>query len=127
MLFLIELSSRRVHLGGCTARPTDAWVTQQARNLSMALANAGNDFRFLIPDRDTKFTAAFDEVFRTEGIRIIKTPVRAPRAKRRRRALGQVGPDRGSRLAAHFRRAPPQNDPPRIRCPLQPLSATPDP
>ena len=80
MLFMIELSSRRVHLGGCTARPTDAWVTQQARNLSMALANAGNDFRFLIPDRDTKFTAAFDEVFRTEGIRIIKTPVRAPRA-----------------------------------------------
>src|SRR5918996_4872722 len=80
VLFLIELSSRRVHLAGCTARPNNAWVTQQARNFSMALADAGSDFRFLIHDRDTKFTAAFDDVFRTDGIRIIKTPVRAPRA-----------------------------------------------
>ena len=60
VLFLIELSSRRVHLAGCTARPVNAWVTQQARNLSMALAEDGNDFRFLIHDRDTKFTASFD-------------------------------------------------------------------
>ena len=80
VLFLIELSSRRVHLAGCTARPDNAWVTQQARNLSMALAEAGNDFRFLIHDRDTKFTAAFDEIFRTDGVEIIKTPIRAPRA-----------------------------------------------
>jgi putative transposase len=80
VLFLIELSSRRVHLAGCTTRPNDVWVTQQARNLSMGLAETGNDFRFLIHDRDTKFTAAFDEVFRADGIRIIKTPVRAPRA-----------------------------------------------
>ena len=80
VLFLIELSSRRVHLAGCTARPDDAWATQQARNLSMALADAGNDFRFLIHDRDTKFTAAFDEVFGTDGIEIIKSPIRAPRA-----------------------------------------------
>jgi transposase InsO family protein len=79
-LFAIELSSRRVHLAGCTARPTDAWVTQQARNLSVAFADAGTDFRFLIHDRDTKFTAAFDEVFRTDGIEIIKTPIRAPQA-----------------------------------------------
>jgi putative transposase len=80
VLFAIELSSRRVHIAGCTARPNDAWVTQQARNLSMAPADAGNDFRFLIHDRDTKFTVAFDEVFRTDGIEIIKTPIRAPRA-----------------------------------------------
>jgi putative transposase len=80
VLFAIELSRRRVHLAGCTARPNDAWVTQQARNLSMAFADPGNDFRFLIHDRDTKFTAAFDEVFRTDGIEIIKTPIRAPRA-----------------------------------------------
>lgn len=79
VLFAIELSSRRVHLAGSTARPNDAWVTQQARNLSMAFADAGTDFRFLIHDRDTKFTAAFDEVLRTDGIEIIKTPIRAPR------------------------------------------------
>ena len=80
VLFMIELSSRRVHLAGCTARPNNAWVTQQARNLSMALADTNRHVRFLIHDRDTKFTAAFDEIFRTDGIRIIKTPVRAPRA-----------------------------------------------
>jgi transposase InsO family protein len=80
VLFLIELSSRRVHLGGCTARPTDAWVTKQARNLSMTLADTNRHIGFLIHDRDAKFTAAFDEVFRTDGIRIIKTPMRAPRA-----------------------------------------------
>lgn len=80
VLFAIELSSRRVHLAGCTARPTDGRVTQQARNLSVAFADAGTDFRFLIHDRDTKFTAAFDEVLRTDGIEIIKTPIRAPQA-----------------------------------------------
>jgi hypothetical protein len=77
VLFLIEHSSRRVHLAGCTASPTDAWVTQQTRNLSMAVADTGNNFRFLIRDRDTKFTGAFDEVFRTDGIKIITTPIRA--------------------------------------------------
>jgi putative transposase len=80
VLFAIELSSRRVHLGGCTARPNDAWVTQQARNLSMTLADTNRHVRFLIHDRDTKFTAAFDEVFRTDGLRIIKTPIRSPQA-----------------------------------------------
>jgi putative transposase len=80
VLFAIELSSRRVHLAGCTARPNGTWVTRQARNFSMEFADAGNDFRFLIHDRDTKFTAAFDDVFRTDGIEIIETPIRAPRA-----------------------------------------------
>src|SRR5919106_6793350 len=73
VLFLVELSSRRVHLVGCTAHPVNAWVTQQARNLSMALADTNRHVRFLIHDRDTKLTAAFAEVFRTDGIRIIKT------------------------------------------------------
>jgi putative transposase len=81
VLFLIELSSRCGHLAGCTARPNDAWVTQQARNFSRALADTGHNFRFLIHDRDRKFTAAFDEVFRTDGIEIIKTPIRTPQAK----------------------------------------------
>jgi transposase InsO family protein len=78
VLFFIELGTRRVHYAGCTANPTGAWVSQQARNLNLA---AGLDrFRFLIRDRDGKFSAAFDEVFRTEGIRVVQTPVRAPKA-----------------------------------------------
>jgi len=78
VLFFIELGSRRVHLAGCTTNPTGAWVTQQARNLSFT--GLFERTRFLIHDRDTKFSATFDEVFRSEGIKVIHTPIRAPRA-----------------------------------------------
>ena len=78
VLFFIELGSRRVHLAGCTTNPTGAGVTQQARNLRFT--GVFERMRFLIHDRDSKFTAAFDEVFRSEGIRVIQTPIRAPRA-----------------------------------------------
>jgi len=78
VLFFIELESRRVHLAGCTTNPTGAWVTQQARNLSFT--GLFERTRFLIHDRDSKFSAAFDEVFRSEGIKVIHTPIRAPRA-----------------------------------------------
>jgi putative transposase len=80
VLFFIELSSRRVHLGGVTANPSTAWATQQARNLTMALPEGGERFRFIIHDRDAKFSASFDEVFQTEGVKVIRTPVRAPQA-----------------------------------------------
>src|SRR5215216_5629648 len=79
--FFIELARRRVHLAGVTASPNSAWVTQQARNLTMTLAEQEQRPRFLIRDRDRKFTAAFDEVFRSEAITVIRAPLAAPRAK----------------------------------------------
>jgi putative transposase len=81
VLFFLELARRRVHLVGVTANPTSAWVEQQARNLNMVLAESGQRPRFLIRDRDSKFTAGFDEVFRSEGITVVRAPVAAPRAK----------------------------------------------
>jgi putative transposase len=80
VLLWIELGTRRVHLGGATAHPDSAWTTQQARNLAMALEEEGWSPRFLIHDRDTKFTGPFDEVFRPDGTRVILTPIRAPNA-----------------------------------------------
>jgi putative transposase len=78
VLFFIELGSRRVHFAGCTPNPSGSWVVQQARNLSFT--NVLGRMRFLIHDRDSKFTAAFDELFRSEGIKVIHTPVQAPQA-----------------------------------------------
>ena len=80
VLFFIEVDTRRVYVTGVTSHPTGKWVVQQARNLTMDLAERAHPVRFLIRDRDTKFTAGFDEVIRSENIRIIRIPVRAPRA-----------------------------------------------
>jgi len=69
-----------VHLAGCTANPSGAWVTQQARQLAWGLAERSTPARFVIRDRDSKFTREFDTVIRSEGVETVRTPVRAPKA-----------------------------------------------
>jgi putative transposase len=80
VLFFIGHGTRRVHLAGLTAHPAGAWVTQQARNLLMKLQEHAGGFRFLVRDRDARFTAALGAVLTAAGAPIIKTPVQAPRA-----------------------------------------------
>ncbi len=80
ILFFLGLGTRRVHLAGCTAHPTSAWVTQQARQMSWRIQEELLPIRFLIHDRDIKFPVAFDNVFAADDIKIIQTPFRSPRA-----------------------------------------------
>lgn len=78
LLFFIDVTTREVTFGGMTRNPTAAWTVQTARNLFLVHGDRIADAKALVRDRGSQFTASFDEVFRTEGIKILKTPVRTP-------------------------------------------------
>ncbi|MEN3614861.1 ABC transporter substrate-binding protein [Plantactinospora sp. ZYX-F-223] len=80
VLFLLEIATRRVHLLGASTNPTGDWVVQQARNLMLDLGERAHRFRYLVRDRDPKYTAMFDTVFQAEGIEVLRTPPQAARA-----------------------------------------------
>jgi putative transposase len=80
VLFFISLDRRRIEFVACTPNPTGAWVAQQARNLLMTLDDREQPLRYLIHDRDAKFSGGCDLVFQSEGIAVIRTPVQAPNA-----------------------------------------------
>jgi putative transposase len=79
VLFFIELESRRVHMAGCTPHPSAPWVVQQARQLSWTLPERAEPIKCLIRDRDRKFTEGFDEVFRSDGIEVVRTRFARPK------------------------------------------------
>ena len=125
VLFFIELSTRRVHVAGTISRPDSAWVTQQARNLS--ITEALEDKRLLVGDRDAKFSGPFDEVFEPEGLTVVKTPVRAAQGQCRRGAM--VGSVRRECLdhVLIFAKTSPAARPWCVRRALQPREAAPGP
>jgi len=116
VLFFIELGRRRVWITGVTAHPNAAWVIQQARNITGDLTDADIAAKFLVRDRDTKYVASFDEVFKAEGTEILKTPFRTPNACRAVRSHGQIGV---LRPPSHCQRSPSRACPSQLRLSLQ--------
>jgi putative transposase len=91
VLFFVSIGTRRVEYVACTNKADNAWMTQQARNLLMDLDDRSARPRFLLHDRDTKFSRAFDSIFRSQAIEIVRTPIRAPNANARaERWVGSV-------------------------------------
>ena len=123
-LFFIELETRRVHLAGMTANPTGAWTAQAARNLMMRYHHT---IRFLIRDGAGQFIGAFDEVFRSDGTTIIRTPPYTPVRERVRGTLGWHRASRTPRPHPHLEPPPTRTASLRVRRALQLAPAPPEP
>ena len=121
VLFFIAHANRRVWLAGCSPNPTGTWITQQARNLGLDLADEG--MRFLIRDRDSKYSGPFDEVFRSWRHPDRQDARAGAAGKRHRRAVRQNRPRRMPRLAADPQPPPPRARPARLRRALQHATA----
>jgi putative transposase len=115
VFFVLELSTRHVHVLGVTAHPDGAWTVQQARNLLMDLEEHANRFRFLIRDRAGQFTEAFDAVLAAAGIEAVKIPAAQPAGERLFREVGAHRPGRGHRPDADRRATAPASGPGRVR------------
>jgi putative transposase len=119
VLIAVEHGSHRAHLLGVSGHPTGAWTTQAARNLLMDLADHATVLKFLLRDRDSRFTRAFDAVFTTDGIRILTSPPAAPRANVIcERMIANPAP-RAARQGPGRQRTPPTPDPHDLPASLQ--------
>ena len=117
--FVIEIGSRYVHILGVTANPDGPWTTQQIRNLLMDLGESTADFRFLVRDRAGQFTASFDALLATVGIKAVKNPASEPSCECLRGKVRAHRPDRGHRPNVHFRRTASADGPSQVPDPLQ--------
>jgi hypothetical protein len=125
VLFFLEVGSRRVHLAGCTASPTGAWVVQQARQLAWLVQDHKIRARYLLRDRDAKFTVGFDKVFRSEGVEVIRLPLPIASGELLRRRMGGDSPARGPGPSAYLRVPSPGARAERVRRALRPGEAAP--